>query len=59
MVRRNHHRAGRRKRERIATLQRRPTIIAVEIGHYIADQAKRQLRQRGENNTSIVLLTIT
>jgi len=44
MVWRNKHRAGRRKRERIAALQKRPTIIAIETGHYI-DQAKQQLRR--------------
>jgi len=30
---------------RIAALQRRPTIIVVETDHYIADQAKKQLRR--------------
>jgi len=43
MIWRNKHRAGRKKR--IAALQKRSTIVAVKTGHYIADQAKQQLRR--------------
>jgi len=45
MVWRNHHRAGRRKRERIATLQKRPTITAIETGHFLTVLTKQQLRR--------------
>jgi len=45
MVWRNHHRAGRKKREHIAALQRRPTITAIETGHYISEQTKQQLHR--------------
>jgi len=45
MVWRNHHRAGRRKRERIAILQKRPTITAIETGQFLSDSAKRKLQR--------------
>jgi len=44
MVWRNKHRAGRRKRECIAALQRQPKITAVESGQFISEHAKRQLQ---------------
>jgi len=46
MVWRNMHRAGCRKRERIAVLkQKQPIITAIETGYFIADKAKQQLRR--------------
>jgi len=45
MVWRNKHRAGRRKRERIAELQKRPTITAIETGQFLSDSAKQKLRR--------------
>jgi len=45
MVWRNKHRAGRRKRERIAALKKGPVISSVETGRYISDKAKQQLRR--------------
>jgi len=45
MVWRNKHRAGRRKRERIAALQKRPIITAVETGHFLTDRMRQQLRR--------------
>jgi len=44
MVWRNKHRASRRKREHIAALQKRPTITAVETGHYVTDRTKHLRR---------------
>jgi len=45
MVWRNHHRAGRRKREHIAALQKRPIITTVETGNFLTDRTKQQLRR--------------
>jgi len=45
MVWRTKHRAGRRKRERIAALKKGPVISSVETGRYISDKAKQQLRR--------------
>jgi len=45
MVWRNKHRASRRKRERIAALQKQPKITAVESGQFISEHAKRQLQR--------------
>jgi len=45
MVWRNKHRAGRRKRERIAALQKHPKITEIESGKFISEHAKRQLRR--------------
>jgi len=45
MVWRNHHRAGRRKRECIAALQRRPTITAIEVGQFLSDSMKWKLQR--------------
>jgi len=45
MVWRNKHRAGRRKRERIAALQRQPKITAVVSGQFISEHAKQQLQR--------------
>jgi len=45
MVWRNKHRAGRRKREHIAALQRQPKITTVESGQFIIEHAKRQLQR--------------
>jgi len=45
MVWRNKHRTGRKKRERIAALKKGPIITAVEIGRYISDKTKQQLRR--------------
>jgi len=40
------HRAGRRKHERIAALKQKQSIItAIETGHFMIDEAKRQLRR--------------
>jgi len=44
MVWRKKHRAGCRKRERIAGLkQKQPIITAIETGYFITDEAKCQL----------------
>jgi len=45
MVWRNKHRSGRRKRERIAALQRQPKITAIESGQFISDRTKQQLQR--------------
>jgi len=45
MVWRNHHRAGRKKRERIALLRKRPTIIAIETGQFLPDSVKQKLQR--------------
>jgi len=42
---RNKHRAGRRKRKRIAALQKGPTITSVGTGNYISERTKQQLRR--------------
>jgi len=67
MVWRNKHRAGRRKRERIAALRKGPIITSVETGQYITDKTKQQLRRSAwrarhanrpvDNNIEIVDLT--
>jgi len=44
MVWRNEHTAGRRKRERIAALKKGPIITSVEIGQFVSDKIKQQLR---------------
>jgi len=68
MVWRNKHRAGRRKRERIAALKKGPVISSVETGQYISDKAKQQLRRNAwrakhvnrpvDDNIEIVDLTL-
>jgi len=45
MVWRNKHRAGRRKRERIIALKKGPIITSVEIGQFVSDEIKQQLRR--------------
>jgi len=45
MVWRNKHRAGRRKRERIAALWKGPTITSVETGQYTSEQTRQHLRR--------------
>jgi len=45
MVWRNKHRAGRRKRERIAALKKGPIITSVESGQFVSDELKQQLRR--------------
>jgi len=45
MVWRKKHRAGRRKRERIAALRKGPTITSVEIGQYISEKTKQRLHR--------------
>jgi len=45
MVWHNNHRAGRRKRERIAALQKRPIITAIETGQFLSDNAKQKLQR--------------
>jgi len=45
MVWRNKHRADRRKRERIAALQRQPKITTVESSQFISEHAKRQFQR--------------
>jgi len=45
MVWRNHHRAGRGKRERIAALQKRPTITSIETGQFLTENQKRKFRR--------------
>jgi len=67
MVWRNKHRADRRKRERIAALQKGRTIISIETGHYISERTKQQLRRAAwraqranhpiDNNAEIIDLT--
>jgi len=67
MVWRNRHRAGRRKRERIATLQKQPKITAIETGDFISDHAKQQLRRAAwrarhadpPNNQNIEIIDLT
>jgi len=61
MVWRNKHRAGRRKRERIAALQKGLTITSVETGHYISERTKQQLRRAAwrVRHAPIVRSTIT
>jgi len=44
MVWRNKHRAGRRKRERIAALRKGPVITSIESGQFISDEIRQQLR---------------
>jgi len=67
MVWRNKHRAGRRKRERIAASKKQPTIIAVEKGYFLSDRTKQQLQRAAwrarhlnlpdDPNTEIIDLT--
>jgi len=56
MVWRNKHRAGRKKRERIATLTKGPTITSVEAGRYISDKKRgnNYVEMRGEPDTPTV-----
>jgi len=67
MVWRNHYRVGRRKRERIAILQKQPTITAIETGQFLSGSTKRKLQRAAwrarhvnlsdEQNVEIIDLT--